>query len=179
MRLAPQGKEAGPHYYKKAPTSSQKVRVTNSSLALQSCKNISDLTFGGCLVGSTPEPFEGVSVLFSLSGNGYRVQKIVHLTGELFGIITNYPSFLSLFLKIFLNCYLAFFTSRYLDILIFHVLMSLINFCKSEVATLDNSFDVTATSNFFSISGYISNVKDASQSIMLFGTRVTFYLFQN
>ena len=55
--------------------------------------------------------------------------------------------------------------------------MSSINFYKPEVATLDNSFDVTATSNFFSISGYISNVKDASQSIMLFGTGVTFYLF--
>ena len=49
-----------------------------------------------------------------------------------------------------------------------------INFCKPKVAALDNSFDVTATSNFFSISGYFSNVKDASRSIMLFGTGVTF-----
>ena len=32
-RLAPQGKEAGPHHYKKAPTPSKKVRVTNPSLA--------------------------------------------------------------------------------------------------------------------------------------------------
>ena len=71
-RLAPQGKEAGPHHYKKAPTFSQKVRVTNSSLALWSCKNISDLTFGGCLAGSTPVPLEGVSVLFSLAGNGHE-----------------------------------------------------------------------------------------------------------
>ena len=50
----------------------KKVRVTNSSLALQSCKNISDLTFGGCLAGSTLVPFEGISVLFSLAGNGYE-----------------------------------------------------------------------------------------------------------
>ena len=34
VRLALQGKEAGPHYYKKAPTPSKKVCVTNSSLAL-------------------------------------------------------------------------------------------------------------------------------------------------
>ena len=33
-RLALQGKEAGPHHYKKAPTPSKKVCVTNSSLAL-------------------------------------------------------------------------------------------------------------------------------------------------
>ena len=33
-RLALQGKEAGPHYYKKAPTPSKKVCVTNPSLAL-------------------------------------------------------------------------------------------------------------------------------------------------
>ena len=52
----------------------KKVRVTNSSLALQSCKNISDLIFGGCLAGSTPVSLEGVSVLFSLSGSSYRVQ---------------------------------------------------------------------------------------------------------
>ena len=50
----------------------KKVCVTNPSLALQSCKNISDLTFGGCLAGSTPVPLEGVSVLFSLAGNGYE-----------------------------------------------------------------------------------------------------------
>ena len=34
VRLALQGKEAGPHYYKKAPTPSKKVCVTNPSLAL-------------------------------------------------------------------------------------------------------------------------------------------------
>ena len=50
----------------------KKVRVINSSLALWSCKNISDLTFGGCSAGSTPAPLEGVSVLFSLVGNGYE-----------------------------------------------------------------------------------------------------------
>ena len=33
-RLALQGKEAGPHYYKKAPTPSKKVWVTNPFLAL-------------------------------------------------------------------------------------------------------------------------------------------------
>ena len=78
-RLAPQGKEAGPHHYKKAPTFSQKVCVTNSSLALWSCKNISDLTFGGCLAGSTPVPLEGVSVLFSLAGNGHeRKDRVSH-----------------------------------------------------------------------------------------------------
>ena len=33
-RLALQGKETGPHHYKKAPTPSKKVCVTNSSLAL-------------------------------------------------------------------------------------------------------------------------------------------------
>ena len=33
-RFALQGKEAGPHYYKKAPTPSKKVCVTNPSLAL-------------------------------------------------------------------------------------------------------------------------------------------------
>ena len=48
----------------------KKVRVTNSSLALYSCKSISDLTFGGCLAGSTPVPSGGVFVLFSLVGNG-------------------------------------------------------------------------------------------------------------
>ena len=50
----------------------KKVRVINSSLALWSCKNISDLTFGGCSAGSTPAPLEGVPVLFSLVGNGYE-----------------------------------------------------------------------------------------------------------
>ena len=34
VRLALQGKEAGPHYYKKAPTPSKKVCVTNPSLTL-------------------------------------------------------------------------------------------------------------------------------------------------
>ena len=34
VRLALQGNEAGPHYYKKAPTPSKKVCVTNPSLAL-------------------------------------------------------------------------------------------------------------------------------------------------
>ena len=34
VRLALQGEEAGPHYYKKAPTPSKKVCVTDPSLAL-------------------------------------------------------------------------------------------------------------------------------------------------
>ena len=34
VRLALQGKEARPHYYKKAPTPSKKVYVINPSLAL-------------------------------------------------------------------------------------------------------------------------------------------------
>jgi len=34
VRLALQGKEARPHYYKKAPTPSKKVCITNPSLAL-------------------------------------------------------------------------------------------------------------------------------------------------
>ena len=34
VRLALQGKEARPHYYKKAPTPSKKVWVINPSLAL-------------------------------------------------------------------------------------------------------------------------------------------------
>ncbi|KAK9997736.1 hypothetical protein SO802_022422 [Lithocarpus litseifolius] len=38
----------------------------------------------------------------------------------------------------------------------------------AELAALDNSFDVTAISNFFFISEYFSNVKDASR---LFGAR--------
>ena len=41
------------------------------------------------MAGSTPVPFEGVSVLFYFSGNGYSSARIVHLTGEHFGIITN------------------------------------------------------------------------------------------
>ena len=39
------------------------------------------------MAGSTPVPFEGVFVLFSLLGNGYSSARIVHLTGEHFGII--------------------------------------------------------------------------------------------
>ena len=40
------------------------------------------------MAGSTPVPFEGVSVLLSLSDNGYSSTRIVHLTGEHFGIIS-------------------------------------------------------------------------------------------
>ena len=35
----------------------------------------------------TPVPFEGVFVLFYFLGNGYSSVRIVHLTGEHFGII--------------------------------------------------------------------------------------------
>ena len=42
------------------------------------------------MAGSTPVPIEGVFVLFSLSGNGYSSARIVHLTGEHFGIIKYY-----------------------------------------------------------------------------------------
>ena len=41
------------------------------------------------MAGSTPVPFEGVSVLFYFSDNGYSSARIVHLTGEHFGIINN------------------------------------------------------------------------------------------
>ena len=41
------------------------------------------------MAGSTPVPFEGVSVLFYFSGNGYSSVRIVHLTSEHFGIIRN------------------------------------------------------------------------------------------
>uniref|UniRef100_A0A7N2MUG2 LTI65/LTI78 PGEED repeat domain-containing protein n=1 Tax=Quercus lobata TaxID=97700 RepID=A0A7N2MUG2_QUELO len=44
------------------------------------------------------------------------------------------------------------------------------------LAALGNSFDVTTTGNFFFISEYFSNVKDASR---LFEAGVTFYLFKN
>ena len=40
------------------------------------------------MAGSAPVPFEGVSVLFYFSGNSYLSARIVHLTGEHFGIIT-------------------------------------------------------------------------------------------
>ena len=50
------------------------------------------------------------------------------------------------------------------------------DFLKPLLAALVNSFDVTATGNFFFISGYFSNVKDASR---LFGAGVIFYLFEN
>ena len=57
IRLALQGKEARPHYYKSPNIlRTYKVRVTTSSLALSGWKKISDLTFGGYLAGSTPEP---------------------------------------------------------------------------------------------------------------------------
>ena len=39
------------------------------------------------MAGSTPVPFDGVSVSFYFSGNGYSSARIVHLTGEHFGII--------------------------------------------------------------------------------------------
>ena len=39
------------------------------------------------MAGPTPVPFEGVFVLFYFSGNGYSSVRIVHLTGEHFGII--------------------------------------------------------------------------------------------
>ena len=42
------------------------------------------------MAGSTPVPFEGVSVLFYFSGNGYSSARIVHLTGEHFDIISFY-----------------------------------------------------------------------------------------
>ena len=40
------------------------------------------------MAGSAPVPFEGVSVLFYFSGNGYSSARIVHLTGEHFSIIS-------------------------------------------------------------------------------------------
>ena len=39
------------------------------------------------MAGSTPVPFEGVSVLLSLSGSGYSSARTMHLIGEHFGII--------------------------------------------------------------------------------------------
>ena len=49
----------------------------------------SDLTFEGYLAGSTPDPpFEGVFCIFLFSGTGCSSVRVVHLTGEHFGIIT-------------------------------------------------------------------------------------------
>ena len=48
----------------------------------------SDLTFEGYLAGSTPDPpFEGVFCIFLFSGTGCSSVRVVHLTGEYFGII--------------------------------------------------------------------------------------------
>ena len=48
----------------------------------------SDLTFEGYLAGSTPDPpFEGVFCIFLFSGTGCSSVRVVHLTGEHFGII--------------------------------------------------------------------------------------------
>ena len=91
MRLALQGKEVRPHYYKKPQhPPHKKVRVTDSSLTLQSCKKTSNLTFGGCLAGSTPVPPVRCFWCCSLLQATATSAGIVHLTGELLGIIRYY-----------------------------------------------------------------------------------------